>query len=483
MVDVLIIGSGVVGSLLASYLSRYDLNILIIEKELDPGNKTSAGNSGIIHAGYDPAPGTLKALLNKRGNELFKDLVKRLDVEYENNGALILSFTPDDDKKIKELKKRGENNGVITKILTKEETLKLAPNVNPDIRGSLYAETSGVINPFELVYHALENAVDNGAVLKRGEKVKNITPYGRNFLVYTTDTSYEARIVINCAGSNAKTIASFISNPSWDLTYRKGEYYVLDHFDDCFMTPTIFSCPIKEGKGVLFTRTTNGNYLVGPSNDLTNDPHDFGCEKDILDQVFLKGKRLVPSLSKDKVIRVFSGMRSGSTTGDFIIESDLIYPGFINVAGIDSPGLASSPAIAEYVIEKLIKPRWPLKEKENYIPNVKPYFRSRKLSLDELDKVIKEDPTAGQRICNCEKVTFKEVNDIMSRSVYPKTLKGFKRLTRAGFGKCQGSFCRINVLNYLAKKFHRSISEIFYDDLGSNFARYPLKKGEDDGNV
>ena len=467
MKDVVIIGAGAVGCFVARYLSAFDLDTLVIERELDVGDATSKANSAIVHSGDDPIPGSKKARFNVEGNKMFPLLSKELDFEFEQVGSLNVAITEAQREKLLVLEERAKLNGVPTKMLNHDEVLAIEPNINPDVVAALLCPTAGVVNPFEMTAHAMENAIDNGVKLHLGESVTNVKKIDGGFLVITDKGEYETKTVVNAAGLFAEEIAKMIEPIDWSIKPRKGEYYVLDHFGKGFVNHVLFPLPSEKGKGILVTMTTAWNYLVGPSSEFVDDKEDLATDTPTLADVKAQASLMVPNIPFREQIRVFAGLRATPSTGDFIIEPSHSYEGFINVAGIESPGLVSSPAIGKYVAEELVAPQLNAKRKKDWNPTIKPYTHPLKLSLEERRKLIKENPLFGEVVCNCEKVSMGEIDEVLSRSVPALTIRAVRKRTLAGFGKCQGGFCQSKVLFYMAKKQHRSPLEIEYEKPGS----------------
>lgn len=476
MLDVIIVGAGVTGAFIARKLARYELNVLLLERESDVGNVTSNANSAIVHSGYDPVPGTLKALLNVRGNKMFDQIADELDLHFNRCGSLTIAINDEQMKTLYELEKRSEQNGVPVKILSAEEVKKMEPNVNPEVKGALFAPTAGVIDPFNLVVHCVENAVDNGVKLHLNEEVTAIKDNGEYFTVKTNKGEYQSKVVINASGLYSDKIASMVEDIDWKLIPRKGEYFVLDHFSPDFVTHTLFPLPTAKGKGVLVSLTSSNNFIVGPSSEPIDDIEDFGTDSLTLGEIRRQATELVPNIPFNQVVRVFSGIRPTSTRHDFIIEPSKNNKRFINVAGIESPGLVSAPAIAEYTFENYISHLFELKEKASFNPRVKRYNRLNEISLEERNRLIKDNPEYGKIVCSCEKVSLGEIKDLLSRSVPPTTVKGVKRRCRAGFGKCQGGFCSPIVTLTLAKHYGVNPTEIKWDKEQSNILKSEVKK-------
>lgn len=469
--DVIIIGAGVVGAQIARRLSKYKLNILVLEKENDVGDGSSSANSAIIHSGYDPLPGTLKAKLNVLGNQMYDEICSDLDVEFKRIGSLTLSNSEEEDEILKELVLRAEQNNVEVKLINQEELRQIEPNVSKSARMALFAPTAGIINPFELVVALMENAIDNGVELKLSEEVINIKRENDLFAVYTSNNTYYSNYIINASGLYSDKVNEMINPKSFTIIPTKGEYTVLDHFDNNYVKHTLFNVPSKKGKGVLVSPTTTNNYLVGPSSEVILEKDDTSCNYEILQNVKSKAYDLVDILRIDQQIKQFAGIRAVSDTKDFVIEETSYH--FINVAGIQSPGLASSPAIAVMVCD-MIKNK---EEKENWNPKRRPLVRLNKMSFEERKEFVSNNPLFGKIICRCEKITEGEILDVINRSCGATTIKGVKKRIRPGFGKCQGGFCQSYVLDILSRELNKDKKTITYGKTGS----YILKgrtKGE-----
>ena len=468
MEDIIIIGAGAVGSFIARELSKYDLKVLVLDKENDVGNVTSMANSAIVHSGYDPVPGTKKARFNVEGNLMFPQVCDELDVELDLCGSLTVATSDEQMKKLYELQDRARLNKVKVELLSDDKVKEMEPNITPEVKGALFCPTAGVVNPFTLVAHTMENALDNGVKLALNEEVISIEKVDEHFVIKTKNNLYEASIVINAAGLGSQKIASMIEEVPWVINPRKGEYYVLDHYQKGLVNHTLFPLPSEKGKGILVTLTTSNNYLVGPSSEFVEDLDDFSTDTPTLADVKRQAKLMVPDIPFNQQIRVFSGLRSTPSTHDFIIEPSKKYVDFINVAGIESPGLVSSPAIGKYVVEELVAPLIKLNKKDNWNPRVKKYIQPNKLTSKKRQELIEKNPDYGHIICDCEKVSVGEIKDVLSRSLPCNSIKAVKKRTRAGFGKCQGGFCQPTVLFLLAKANGKKPTDIVYDKEESN---------------
>ena len=482
MFDVIVVGAGIVGSLIARKLSSYQLSVAVIEKEPDVGSVVTMANSAIVHSGYDPVPGTLKAKLNVRGNKMYDKLCEELDVEMERVGSLTVALYDEQLPTLIELAQRSALNGVPVKVLTAKETLELEPNLNKNVKGSLFAPTAGIVNPFTLCVHAMENAVDNGVKLFLNEKVISIKKDKENLynVKCASGNVYKGKVIVNAAGIYSDEIHKMVEDIDYSLTPRKGEYFILDHYSDSLVKHTIFPLPSAKGKGILVTPSIGGTYLVGPSAEAMPSKDDVSTDKLTLDEVRRQALEMVPSIPFNQVIRTFAGSRPTPSIHDFIIEFAKCDHHFINLAGIESPGLVSAPAIAEYVINDFIGEVLPLRVNPNYNPYVKKRPNLAKMSLKGKNAFIKEHPEYGEIICNCEKVSLGEILFEMNTSVPPTTIKAVKKRTRAGFGKCQGGFCQPLVTRIISEKFDLPLNKVLYQKEGSFIVRYNLKGDEND---
>ena len=475
MFDCIIIGAGVIGVSVARALSRYNVNVLVLEKNGDVGSGQSGANSAIIHSGYDPHVGTLKAKYNVLGNKMWARACEELDVEFKQIGSITVATKDEQLKLLEELAENGRQNGVPVRILDQKELFEIEPFVTKKAIKGLLAPTAGIVNPFEYVVHAMENAMDNGVKLHLEEEVLSITsPDNETYLVKTNKGEYETKVVINAAGLYSDEINNMFFHDGEKIEPRRGQYYVLDHFDTPYVTHTLFSLPSELGKGVLVSPTTHGNYLIGPSSDFIDDKEDTKTTHDILNKVVEQAKLLVDDLHLQENIREFSGLRAYHKSNDFVINMKKL--GFINLLGIQSPGFVSSLAIAEDVI-KMVDEVINLEEKENYNPIRRKQIKMAKLSLEERDKVIKENPDYGQIICRCEGVSLGEIKDAIHRNCGATSIKGVKKRVRPGFGKCQGSFCETLVNKILANELHKDMLDIKYQDEDAYILTSKLKGG------
>jgi len=470
MEDIVIIGAGVTGCSIARELSRYDLNITVVEKEEDVACGSSKANSAIIHAGFDAAPGTWKAKMNVKGNGMFPALCEELDVPYINNGSLVVAVTEDEEKVLEELLERGRTNGVQhLRIIGRDELLDMEPNINPSARGALYAPTAGLICPYEFTIALAENANQNGVKFWLEAPVTDIEVLeDSSFLIKTPKGSIRTKYVINAAGLFADEISKMAGAEEYTITPRKGEYLIFDKQFGNMVKKSIFPTPTKISKGILVCPTVDGNVFIGPNSNNIEDKNDTSVNVAGIEEIIAGGKKLVPNLPLKNVITSFAGLRAVSNTNDFIIEASKKAKGFINVGGIQSPGLTSAPAIALMVKDILQEEGLTLKEKANFIPHRPRKVRFREMSNEERSNLIKENPAYGRVICRCETVTEGEIIDAIRRPLGARSIDAVKRRTRAGMGRCQGGFCSPRVLEILARELNADPLEITKKGTGSN---------------
>lgn len=479
MYDVVIIGAGVIGAAVARYLSRYSLNCCVLEKHNDVGEETTSANSAIVHSGYDPLPGTKKAYFNVLGNKMMPSVCKELDVPFFKIGSLTVAFSDEDVETLNELLLRAKKNGVDAKIIDHDELLKMEPNLNPIAKKAIFCKDAGIISPFNLCVNLMENAMDNGVKLKLNREVTSIDKDNGTFIINTKNgEKYFSKIVINAAGLYSDNIAKMVDADNFNVIPRKGEYFVLDHFNASWVKHTLFMCPTKVGKGVLISPTTSYNYIIGPTNE-ENNKEDTSTSADVLTSLKETAKKLIPNIPFDQNIRQFSGIRANSSSGDFIIEESETSPNFYNLGAIMSPGLASSVAIGEYV-SNLVKDKLDLDVNEKFNPLIRKHFKLSNLTSDEYNDLIKHDPRYGHMICRCEKVSEGEIVDVIHRNCGATTVKGIKKRARPGFGKCQGTFCEEEVIKILARELHKNLNEVCYSDLGTEIMRYDVKGAKND---
>lgn len=464
--NIIIIGAGVTGSFIARELSKYNASVLLLEKFNDVGNGVSNANSAIVHSGYDPEPNTKKAKFNVEGNKMFSLICKELDVDFKRIGSLTLCKESDDKRNLYKLLERAKSNNVEAYVINKEELHKMEDKLASDVECALFCPSAGIIDQFNLVTHAVENAIDNGIELQLSCEVKNIIDKDDYLEVITSNGIFSCDYLINASGLGSIDIAKMLDkNLDISITPRKGEYYILDKLVKQ-VSHVCFPLPNELGKGILVSPTVHGNTIVGPNNVLGSNLEDFSTDQKSLKDISLKASSYHQNIPFNRTIKIFSGVRPTINSTDFIVDFSKTSKRMINLLGIDSPGLASSPSIAKYVCNDLLKVKELYTLNENFNPFVKKYIRMKELSTEEKNELIKKNKDYGIIICNCEKITLGEIKDYLSRSVPINSIKGLRKRTRAGFGKCQGGFCQPLIVPILNK--NNNIVDVLYDQEGSN---------------
>lgn len=451
MYDIAIIGAGVVGGMIARTLAAYRQKICILEKKHDVAMGASSANSAIVHAGFDAKEGSLKARLNVRGSEMMAEVCRELGVKYKNNGSLVIGFDDADRATVEELYVRGTANGVKNlKVVDYDELHKIEPNVSKNATCALWAPTGSIVCPYELTVAAIGNAMDNGADLKLDFEVSDIKDTGDCYEIVSANETVRAKYIINAAGLYSDAIAKMIGDDSFTVHPRRGEYVLLDKECGTLVSHTIFRTPSKMGKGILVSPTVDGNLLTGPTSVDMEDKTDRATTADGLSLVMQQAGENVDDVAFNKTITSFCGLRAVGSTGDFIINMPTNR--FVNVAGIESPGLSSAPAIGEYVVELLCGAGVTLEKNPDYNP-IRPAMHTfREASIEEKNAIIKQDPAYGRIICRCETVTEGEILAAIRTNPRPRDLDGVKRRTRAQMGRCQGGFCSPYIVEMLAQE-------------------------------
>ena len=462
--DVVVIGAGVVGAMVAREMSKLDLTVAVLEKCSDVAMGTTKANSAIVHAGFDAEPGTLKAKLNVQGASLMAYYCNKLYVPYKNIGSLVVAYNWDDMQTLDVLFERGVANGVPNmQVISQEQLREMEPYISDEAVGALWAPTAGIVSPFELAIACIENAVINGTKVKRNCGVYGIEYRDGLFFVSTATGVIKCKYIINCAGVFADQIAAMIGDTSFRIIPRKGEYYLLDKSEKKYVSHVLFHCPSKMGKGILITPTCHGNVLMGPTAiDLDFESKlDVDTTIDGLNTVKGDVRKVIPQLTTRSAITSFAGLRAHIENGnDFIIEPSKVNDHFINVAGIESPGLTAAPAIARYVagIFSEIAPN--VKKKDDYArTRTKPIFVP-DLSLEERKELVKNDPRFGRIICRCEGITEGEIVQAIKAPCGARDVDGIKRRTRAGMGRCQGGFCGSKVVEILSRELDIPMNKV-----------------------
>lgn len=460
MRDIIIIGAGVAGCAVARELSKYQVEILVLDKEEDVCCGTSKANSAIVHAGYDANEGSLMAKLNVQGNEMMETLSKELDFSFERNGSLVICLNKEDRPNLEKLYQRGIKNGVKgLKILTKEEVLQMEPNVSEGIDSALYAPTGGIVCPFGLTIALAENASDNGVEFKFNTEVLDIIKQDGFYQLKTNQGTFEAKYVINAAGVYGDKFHNMVSLNKIHITARRGDYCLLDKSVGNYVSKTIFQLPTQYGKGVLVTPTVHGNLLVGPTAIDIEDKEATAVTQDGLADLMSKANNTVKNLPMRQVITSFAGLRAHEDNHEFIIQEVEDAKGFIDVVGIESPGLTSAPAIGVMTAE-LVQQLMKLEKKTSFKATRKGITHFNALTIEEKNELIKQNPAYGNMICRCEMITEGEILEAIHRPLGAKSLDGVKRRTRAGMGRCQAGFCSPKTMEILSRELKIDLLEI-----------------------
>jgi glycerol-3-phosphate dehydrogenase len=485
--DIIIIGGGVVGCMTARALSRYDLKILLIEREPDIGMGASSANSAIVHAGHDPLPGTLKAEMNHLANPMWDQVSTDLDIPFRRSSAYIVAIGEQEFGCLAALKERSQKNGVTAEIIGAEEMRRREPLVNPLTSGALFTPTAGMVDPFAVCVASIENAIQNGVevliettftgFIKDGKKITGI---------HTDRGDFTCRWVINAAGTYSDEIMHKADvRPEFKISPRRGEYYILDQAE-IVMNNILFPVPSEVSKGILVLGSTHGNVLVGPNSQEAGDKENKAVTPEGLAEIWSGAQKLVPSISPRAIIAVFAGLRATGnahtlTPGvdyhhDFVIEVAHEISGLINLAGIESPGLTCAPAIAERVSELLKDAGEKLPEKKNWNPIrvARPHFNL--LGHKEQAELVTKDPRYGRMICRCEMVTEGEIVAEIHAPLPARTYDAIKRRTWLGTGRCLGSFDMPRVVDLLSKELGIPITEVNKKGPGSEFLLRPTKE-------
>ncbi len=482
MFDITIIGAGVIGGMIARRLAAFDLKLCILDKENDVARGATAANSAIVHAGFDAKSGSLKAKMNLRGSQMMEQICSELGVSYKRNGSLVVAFE-NERAEVEAIYRRGVENGVEgLRILERDELLSMEPNLNPDLSCALYAPTGAIVCPYGLTIAAVGNAMDNGAELMLNFEVVGIEKTAEGFTLTAADgREVKTRYLINSAGVFSDEIARMLGDESFSVHPRRGEYMLLDK--ECGQTTacTIFHTPTKMGKGVLVSPTVHGNLIVGPTATDMENKQDTATTAEGFADIRAKAGDNVAKIPFGKVITSFCGLRSVGSTGDFIIKAE---DGVVTLGGIESPGLSSSPAIAEYVEELLRGMGLVLTPKADHNPYRAPMDAFRHMSVEEKNAMIQKDSRYGRIICRCEEVTEGEMVAAIHQNPPAYDVDAVKRRTRGGMGRCQGGFCSPEVIRILAREWGVSYDDITKCGHGSyiNKGRTKTAGGMKEGN-
>lgn len=472
MVDIAIIGAGITGSFLAHDLSMYEGSIMVLEKNADVANGSTMANSAIIHSGHDPKDGTLKAKLNVRGNEMYEEICKKLGVDFKRTSAFVVATSDEEEKTLDGLYEQAKSRNVPVEYVPLDEAKEKEPNLSDHVTKVIELPTTGIICPWEVAIALMEEAVLNGVDLHLECQVQDIVKKegtdGSYYEIVTNQGSYAAKQVINAAGVYADKIYSMVSDKQGDVSIRarKGEYYVIDRLKDPYVNRVIYPVPSEKGKGVLAVPTVHGNVLLGPNSEFVDEKDGVNTTKESLEYVKRELGKTIKNVPMGKVIRTFAGLRPTGATHDFVIEEAKDAENFINVASIESPGLASAPAVSEYVIDTIIKPKRDLIAKKE-TKRRRPYINLKHMSEEEREALVAKDPSFAKIVCRCEEISEGEILDAIRRPVGGTTVKGVKKRCRPGMGRCQGGFCQPLVVDILAKELGVSPMDVRLDSKDS----------------
>lgn len=464
---VIIIGAGVSGSAIARELARRERRIAVLEKASDVCEGTSKANSGIVHAGYDAVPGSLKARLNVAGNEMMEALSLQLDFPFRRTGSFVLCFDEAGKEGLWKLYAKGVENGVKgLEVLSGEQARSREPALSQEVRAALFAPSAGIVCPFGMNIAMAENAAQNGVEFFFNTAAGRIEKEPGGYLVHTNQGIFRAETVVNAAGVYADELHNMVSGRKLSITPRRGEYCLFDKKAGSLVKSTIFQLPGAKGKGILVTPTVHGNLLAGPTAEDIEDKDGINTTAAGLEKVLAMGAKSVKNLPLRQVITSFAGLRASEQDGDFVIGEAEDAPGFFDAAGIASPGLSSAPAIGVYVAD-LVNRRFPAPVKEGFIEKRKGIPNMAEASSEERRRLIEQNPAYANVVCRCELVTEGEMLDAIHRPLGATTLDGIKRRTRAGMGRCQAGFCSPKAAEILARELHRDIGTITKQGTGS----------------
>lgn len=460
--DVVIVGAGVIGGMLARELSRYELSVAVLEKDNDVAMAASRANSGIVHGGYDPIPGTLKAKLNSQGVELLFEAAKELSVPCKRNGSMVCAFSAEEEPLIEELFQQGQQNNIPgLKILSGDEARAIEPNLSEAVTRVLHVTNAGIVCPYDLTIAAIGNAMDNGVQLYRNFKVSAISREKDSFTV-TSEAGHQvqSRFLVNCAGGYSDAVARMAGDDFFTIIPRAGEYMLLDKAEGGRVSHTLFQCPTAEGKGILVSPTVDGNLLVGPTAKVVETPDSDDTTAAGLSEVERLAAKSVPSVNFRQVITSFSGVRASTKGGEFILRASDKVKGLVHAGAIDSPGLTCCVSIAKYLTNILREEGLALSAKESWNGYRDNPHAFREMNDDEKNAYIQEHPEFGKIVCRCETVTEGEIIHAIRSNPPAMDIDGVKRRTRSGMGRCQGGFCGPYVMELISKELGIPMEEV-----------------------
>ncbi len=460
--DVAVIGAGVIGGMLARELSKYRLSVCLLEKENDVAMGASKANSGIVHGGYDPVPGTLKAKLNTQGVELLFEAAAQLNVPIVRNGSMVCAFgTIEEEDLLEELYQQGQENEIPgLRLISGDEARALEPALSDKVSKVLHVANAGIVGPYELSIAAVGNAMDNGVELKRNFSVCSIEKKDVFILTAQSGECVQAAYIVNCAGGYSGQVAAMAGDDSFEIIPRAGEYMLLDKAEGNRVRHTLFQCPTAEGKGILVSPTAHGNLLVGPTASKVATPDSKDTTPAGLAEVSRLAAKSVPTVDFRQVITSFTGVRSSEKNGDFILKESCKVPGLIHAGAIDSPGLTCCVSIARCLVDILKNAGLCLEEKGSWNGCREDPNAFQKMTLEQKDAFIKGNPAYGKIVCRCEMISEGEILEAIRRNPGAQDMDGVKRRTRSGMGRCQGGFCGPYVMELLSRERNVPMAEV-----------------------
>ena len=467
--DVVVIGAGAVGCAVARELSKYEIDVIVVEKNEDVGGDASKSNSAIIHTGYDATPGTLESQLVVAANPMYDEIARDLDVPFARIGAILPAITQEQYEKLPAIKEKAFNNHVYdVEFKTGEELLAMEPNLNPEVKGGLYIPRESIIDPFILVQAYAENAHENGVEFLLSTKVTGIkTENGKIKSVETTAGEIETRYVINCAGLYCDEIAEMVGTAEYKVVARKGQFYILDKNTSCQVNHIVLPIPTKVTKGKLMCPTIHGNMLVGPTAEDQESKTDKSTSTEGLNSIAVDVRNLVPGVNLRDTITQYSGLRPNRNPEGLHFDMYDDLEGYVNLSGVRSTGLTLSAAMGDYVVQQMMNHGLELTFKKNFVSKRKGIVKFSECSPEEQEALIKENPLYGNIVCRCETVTEAEILDAIHRPLGARSMDAVKRRVRAGMGRCQGGFCGPKVIEILARELKCDPTEVNKNNAGS----------------
>lgn len=487
MWDAIIIGAGVVGCSIARELSRYQLQILVVEKGADVCSGTSKGNSAMVHAGYDPTPGSLKARFNVSGNAMFDKLCTELDVSFERSGTMLIALSESELAEIHRLEENAKINGVHVEVLVGSDVHQRFPDLGPDVAGILFAPTGGMVNPYGLVIALAENACTNGVQFELNAKVTGIESTAGGWRVATAKGIHDGKLVFNCAGTGADVLNNLISKDTFSITPRYGSHILLDREYGKYVDTTITQTPKKlangghtKGQGIM--PSVDGTVILGCDAEDRPDPDNVSTTAESINRILdyfednwhhLPIAKAIPTFPREGCISAYGGLRAHCDRDDFIIGESSDCPGFFNAAGIESPGLTAAPTIGEH-LARLATEKLGAVPKTNFIAKLEKIKSFRTMTDTERIAAIQNDPLYGKIVCRCELVTEVEVRQSIRRPLGARSVAAVKLRTRAGMGRCQGGFCGPHIVQILSDELGITPLEVVQSGSNSKILARPV---------